>query len=92
MATVASMYGLAMKDADRMVGVMDAGERDRLLAGVQESHATLKVWSVRRAVMVRLGRTLLAARDWVAHMSEEEKDEEDRRAKRVAREPLRRWW
>ena len=75
-ATVASMYGLAMKDADRMVGVMDAGERDRLLAGVQESHATLKVWSVRRAVMDRLGRTLLAARDWVVHMSEEEKDEE----------------
>ena len=75
-ATVASMYGLSMKDADRMVGVMDAGERDRLLAGVQESHATLKVWSVRRAVMVRLGRTLLAARDWVVHMSEEERDDE----------------
>ena len=75
-ATAASMYEGSMQDADRLVGVMDARERDRLVTGVKESDWMVKVWAVRRAVMGRTGRTVLAARNWVEGMSEEAKGEE----------------
>ena len=74
--TAASMYEVSLQEADRMVGVMDEAERDRLAAGNKESVQLVRDWAVRRAVMGRTGRTTLAARNWVAGMAEGVKDEE----------------
>ena len=75
-ATAASMYEVSMQDADRLVGVMDVREHDRLVTGVKDADWMVRVWAVRRAVMGRAGRTVLAARNWVEGMSEEANDEE----------------
>ena len=64
-ATTANIYGVPLLDADRMAGVISEGERDAALVGVRESERTVWDWKVQSAVMGRLGRTSLAARNWV---------------------------
>jgi len=73
-ARLDSMYGYGLLKARQMVDILNREELDRLQANVREEDAVRRDWDIVRCVMQTTDFDLIMARDWVKHMTAEDKN------------------